>query len=163
MPRIDGRYIAGPVSDQRFLSDGVATYFSEIIGDGVTSLGENLKVTAEFPAVSVNYGDAFLRGFLFRLIDDGGSQFSLTETSGTRKDRVVIRLDTSTGSFSVYIKQGAAEPPSLELSTQITEISLAKLTLSGESIAVTDERSMCEMLFTTEPAEPEDPTIWGGI
>lgn len=163
MSRIDGRYITGPISEQRFLSDGVASFFSKIVGNGVAAMDTNLQVSASFPSVFVNFGDAFLAGFLFRLIDDGGGQFSLTETSGTRKDRVVIRLDTSTGSFSVYIKQGAAEPPSLELSTQITEISLAKLTISGESIAVTDERSMCEILFTTEPAEPEDPTIWGGI
>ena len=167
MPRIDGRYVTGPISEQRFISDGVASYFSKILGNGVTALGTNLQVTAEFPDIFVKNGDAFLGGFLFRLIDDGGGLLTLTETSGTRKDRVIIRMDTTTGAFTVYIKQGTATPPALESTATVTEISLALLDISGSSVTITDERTICEMILVPDipptPTDPEEPSIWGGI
>lgn len=141
MALIEGRFYTGSMTDKRHEADGLALYMRRIVSSGVMELGTNLQITAGTGKVSVNYGDAMIDGYLFRIRDNGAGLLTLTVVSGTRKDRVVIRKDKAAKNVGIYIKQGTTSPPELENTADVSEISLAQLDVSGTTITVTDERS----------------------
>ena len=115
----------------------MVSYLGHMCTDGVIMDAEtSLKVvTSGGLSVRVQKGVAYISGYCY-VVDDGG--VTLTTTSGTRTDIVVVKLDLVTRTLRAVIKQGIN-------SYESGEIPLATLTVSGSSLTVNDMRQICKL------------------
>lgn len=145
------------VSDDRvYQAEQFAEYFRTFLTDGILNGGNNLRVTATGSGmqVKVDYGSALIQGYGYWLVNDGEGDMLLqvpaSETSA-RIDRVVLRLNRSLSERTVklVVKQGTAganpNPPTLERTGNIYELSLAKISVAANALQIqagdiTDER-----------------------
>lgn len=136
-----GRY------DRQYFSDDMAKLFSVITGNGVFKKDRNaLEVVASGMgmSVSVSTGFAIAEG---RYLDNTEPYtLMLTAPSANSKiDMIVIRMSTASNErdFKIIVKEGTPsenpQPPSLIRNDGIYEMCLAKVTLSSNTVIVTQE------------------------
>lgn len=110
----------------------MVSYLGHMCTDGVIMDAEtSLKVvTSGGLSVRVQPGVAYVSGYCY-VVDSGG--VTLTTTSGTRTDIVVVKLDLVTRTLRAVIKQG-------ESNAGDNEIPLARLSVNNGTVTVTDAR-----------------------
>ncbi len=115
----------------------MVSYLGHMCTDGVIMDAEtSLKVVSSGGlSVRVQPGVAYISGYCY-VVDSGG--VTLTTTSGTRTDIVVVKLDFSARTMRAVIKQGETDAGS-------NEIPLARLAVSGGTVTVTDVRPVCRL------------------
>lgn len=139
--------------DTEYGQDELNRYFDNIYRSGVSvdDAGQmTLAVSQLSGALLVNPGFAILKGFWYY----NTSAKSLTVTppaSGSRMDRVVIRLVYASKSISPVILQGTTSAaPELARNATYYDLSLAQITVKADgTITIKDERT--------------DPTLCGAI
>lgn len=119
-------------------------YFDRIYesGVGVRSNGTMEYEVTKASATSLTIaGDSFaiVRGFYLYT----PTPKTLSVTAGNRKDRVVIKMDKTKRTVTLYLKQGtAASAPSLQRDDYIWELSIAQVIVTTSGISsVTNERT----------------------
>lgn len=136
-----GRY------DRQYFSDDMSKLFSVIAGNGVFKKDRNaLEVVASGMgmSVSVSTGFAIAEG---RYLDNTEPYtLMLTAPSANSKiDMIVIRMSTASNErdFKIIVKEGTPsenpQPPSLIRNDGIYEMCLAKVTLSSNTVIITQE------------------------
>lgn len=138
-------------------------YFDRIYesGVGVRSNGtmeyEVIKASATSLTIA---GDSFaiVRGFYLYT----PTAKTLNVTAGNRKDRVVIKMDKTKRTVTLYLKQGtAASAPSLQRDDYIWEISLAQITVNTSGIvSVTNERTDKTLCGAIRPKNLSEFNDW---
>jgi hypothetical protein len=134
-------------------------YFENLYESGVSldSSGDmTFKVTADSGStITIGEGFAIVKGFF--LNNDSDYSISLTaDANYSRIDRVVIQLNTTSGTITPTVITGTAgstpTAPSLTRTETVYEISLAQvlITKSG-TITVTDERFDTELCGAIRP------------
>lgn len=123
-----------------------ANYFKPIYSNGILGIlkpGET-KVSAfevlPDTGMSVSLGDGtiFVNGFQFEIVNEKIS-LSVTEVN-PRVDRIIVKLDINAQTFTLYVKQGTSDtPPELERTENIYEMSIATLSVPGNTSAITDD------------------------
>ncbi len=149
------RFFNSAEGDAReYLADEFAEYFRQFLVDGVYPKDGilTLKVTpGSGLAVTIAEGFAFLRGYLYKNDSPLNKTLTAADSNFDRIDRAVIRLDEINRTIKAVVKTGilstAPEPPGLETSTTVKEISLCQVRVrkAAASIAtsdITDERIM---------------------
>lgn len=154
--------------DQRVYTDAdLARVFRMLSGDGVSALGDNLRVEAALDGLKsrVRYGTAMCRGYYYELADDGGGAFTLAHEAAPslpRVDRVVLRLnlDTQVRAIELAIKKGTAAstpvPPALARTATLWELSLAQVRVSTGAVQlraedIADEREDAAVCGRCDP------------
>jgi hypothetical protein len=122
-------------------------YYENIYENGVSFDDNNmtLGVTNEGSDLKVAKGFAIIKGYYLYNKDSKLLSISKPE-SGSRIDRVVIKLDSTVGSSSMNIELKAGtdkKEPELTRKDNIYELSLAKVTIdSNGNIMIEDERAI---------------------
>jgi hypothetical protein len=136
------------MTDKRFEADGLAEYGRRFLSSGVWALVTNLQVSAGGGmTVIVNYGEALVDGYPYRVRDNGTGQLTFTledaDATNPRIDRVVVRKDPATLRISAYIKAGTAEAspsaPPMEREDEVFEISLGRLSVAAGATVITED------------------------
>ncbi|HNZ62767.1 MAG TPA: hypothetical protein PKH23_00315, partial [Bacillota bacterium] len=159
------RFFDSVGDDRTYQAEQFAEYFRLFLTDGIKNGGTNLKVTAPGTGMTVNidYGIALIQGYAYWLENDNTGIKALTigaSTSQPRIDRVILRLDRSLSErqITVAVKEGtpatAPVPPALTRSSNVYELSLAKVSVAANAVKienanVTDERfnaSVCGLI-----------------
>lgn len=138
-------------------------YFDRIYesGVGVRSNGTMEYEVTKASATSLTIaGDSFaiVRGFYLYTPTDK----TLSVTAGNRKDRVVIKMDKTKRTVTLYLKQGtAASAPSLQRDDYIWEISLAQITVNTSGIvSITNERTDKTLCGAIRPKNLSEFNDW---
>lgn len=144
--------------EQEYGQDEFCRYFDKIYESGV-SIEDNslmsLGVSKSVKGIDIATGFSIIKGFY--LYNDSVKAITITRDANySRLDRVVIRLNLSTKTVSINIKQGAAasnpQVPVLQRDNLIYELSLAQLKVPREGdITVIDERSRQELCGAIRP------------
>lgn len=142
------------VYDRAYNAADFAHYFSLFIGNGVypdPSTGLQVKANAvPNMGVSISAGNGWINGYYITL--DAAESRSITTANATlsRIDSVVIGLNYTTRSITLYVKTGApsANPiaPALTRNTSTWELELAQILVAAGAAnitqsAITDMRS----------------------
>lgn len=115
---------------REYSASDMAECFFGICPNGVL---EGLIVSGSSEVITVSTGKAFVNGYYYCLDED--KSFEVITASSGRMDRVVIRLDLSKRKISVeYIMGTSASVPELTQTSDIYEISLAYMLISGIKI-----------------------------
>lgn len=159
--------------DLSYSADEFAEFFRLFLTDGVKNLGTNLKVMADTGmSVKVSAGEALIQGYPYWLIGNDKTISLNYATSGSRIDRIVLRLDKSISvrSITLTVKEGAVSanpvPPVLERAGNIYELALAQVKINSNSTSIsendiTDERNdqevcgMINSLITLDTSDME--------
>lgn len=161
--------------DRVYQAEEYASYFRTFLTDGIFNGGDNLKVTAQGTGmqVEVDYGMAMIQGYAYWLENDGQGdhivQIPASDTA-SRLDRIILRLNRSLSerTIKIYVKKGtpaySPEPPALERTGNIFELSLARVrvppnTLKIVSTDIVDERrnpEVCGMINSLITLDPSD-------
>jgi len=147
-PRFDREYTAAEFADM----------FSLYLTNGIRNGGDNLRVTADNGMfIRVLPGDAMINGYFYRLVSDGITfQLERNSGSGTRVDRVVLRLDLRQEegrTISLALKRGDT---SLTRTNEIWELALADISVplnftNLTQMQITDHRldpSLCGLIHS---------------
>ena len=140
MGRFEGRYLSGRPSDRRYDSAGAAEFFRCFFESGVVALEDNLRVEKiNEDSAKINPGQALLDGYLTKVVATNDDPYLIEPPEGEKIGRVVLRADR-VGPM-LYIKEGTiTEPPALERSNDVYEMSLAMLYSSQGVLNIIDER-----------------------
>lgn len=150
----EGRFFVGSMTDKRFEADPFAEYCRKFLSPGVWALDTNLQVTpGGGMTVIINYGEALVDGYPYRVRDNGTGQLQLTledaDASNPRIDRILVRKDPATLRIRAYIMPGTPaavpEAPEPERTNDVYEISLARIVIDAGATEIvegdiTDER-----------------------
>jgi hypothetical protein len=136
---------------------------------GGTGVGEGLGVVpAGGLSVSVGPGYASIAGYVYALEEDGGSAkiFDLSVAgSADRIDRIVLRLDLSSGAQRIVmaVKEGVPAPspvpPEVENDGLIKEISLCRVRVRASASAIEASDLVDERLDTSVCGVPESAQL----
>lgn len=140
MGRFEGRYLSGRPSDKRYDSAGAAEFFRCFFESGVLMLGDNLRVEqVDEHRAKINPGQALLDGYLVKVVATNDDPYLIEAPLGEKKARAVLRADKA--GPALYIKEGTtAEPPELDRSDEVYEMSLAMFYSSQGTLTIIDER-----------------------
>lgn len=137
---------------RQYLASEFAEYFSTFLSDGLFSVNGNagLKVTAGTGMqVNIDTGYAFIRGYMYKNDSSLLLTIDTADSMLDRIDRIVIRLDEIERTIHTIVKKGtpasSPQPPGLEVTTTVKELSLAQIRIpkGASSIIdayITDER-----------------------
>ena len=127
--------------DRKYLAEDFAAYFAALLSNGVFLHQTNaLKVSAYSGLkIKIAAGQAYINGYSYENTAD--LQKTLTAVTGSRIDRVVVRLDLTTRTISIAVKSGtpATTPvaPALTRTADVYELGLADIMLTAGTTTVT--------------------------
>lgn len=127
--------------DRKYLAEDFAAYFAALLSNGVFLHQTNaLKVSAYSGLkIKIAAGQAYINGYSYENTAD--LQKTLTAVTGSRIDRVVVRLDLTTRTISIAVKSGtpATTPvaPALTRTADVYELGLADIMLTTGTTTVT--------------------------
>lgn len=138
--------------DRKYNADDISNFFYKLISDGVLATpSTNLQVQAGTGLqVSVSPGYGMINAKYINLTAPQAVQLTAADIALDRIDRIVLRLDRNARQITVAAKKGtpAANPaaPALTRTTDIWELSLAKIAVAAGAAVITqaeitDERS----------------------
>lgn len=136
-------------------------YFDSIYESGIAVNADNtmqMAVSGSGTMLSVAVGFAIIRGFyLFN-----PATKNLTVPVGSRQDRVVVKMDKTVRSVTLYLKQGSTSaPPVLTRTDFVWELSLAKVTVNASGIvSVADERPDQTLCGAIRPKNLSEFNTW---
>lgn len=117
-----------------------AAHISELLS-GICKTGvlEGLEaskvwVSSDENALKVTAGKAMINGYFYSLDED--ITFNIPFGEAVRYDRIVLRLDRSSRSIKIEYKKGddnSNAPPELVQNSEVYEISVANMLISGET------------------------------
>lgn len=150
--------------DTEYGQDELNRYFDNIYRSGVSvnDAGQmTLTVSQLSGALLVNAGFAILRGFWYY----NTSAKSLTVTlpaSGSRIDRVVVRLVYASKSISAAVITGTASaPPELVRNDTYYDLALAQITVKADgTITIKDERTDTSLCGAIRPKNLSEFETW---
>lgn len=145
--------------NHRYGEEEFNRYFENIYESGVgfdekDNNAMAMKVSAKNGSVSVESGFAIIKGYY--LYNDAVKVLQVEKpATGTRYDRVVVRLDANVGQSSINIKIKSGnnvKPPELERQGNIYELSLASVAIdSTGNLFVQDERYNTKLCGNIRP------------
>lgn len=150
--------------DTEYGQDELNRYFDNIYRSGVSvedTGAMTLAVSQLSGAILVNAGFAILKGFWY----NNSSAKSLTVTapaSGSRIDRVIVRLVYASKSISAMAVQGTASaPPALVRNSTYYDLSLAQLTVKADgTVTIKDERTDPDLCGAIRPKNLSEFETW---
>ena len=175
-----------PFTGISYSAGQVAAALASVMGTGiVTGYAQALQVVASSPnamTVEVEPGEAWINGVFYNLASGSGNKvlsIASNVSGNSRIDRVVIGLNYTTSTVTLYVKAGTPAatpvPPALEQDALVYELSLAQvLVASGASSlaasALTDERGVTAPFAVSpgalplrNPALTQLPSGQGGV
>ncbi|WP_434310482.1 hypothetical protein [Hominifimenecus sp. rT4P-3] len=150
--------------DTEYGQDELNRYFDNIYRSGVSvedSGAMTLAVSQLSGAILVNTGFAILKGFWY--YNTSAKSLTVTPpTSGSRIDRVVVRLVYASKSISAVVVPGTASaPPELARNSAYYDLSLAQLTVKADgTIAIKDERTDPDLCGAIRPKNLSEFETW---
>lgn len=141
--------------DRKYQALHFAEYFATFIGNGVFPNPSNgLQVYAkENMTVTIKPGKAWINGYYF--VNDSDCDLKIENADGVlkRKDRIVLRFDTSTRLITPEIRKGvfSASPavPAIKRDADAYELALATVSIDKGTVALTQSAITDERLNTT--------------
>lgn len=132
-----------------YTSTEFSNVLKNMVGTGIlNSAGGKMAASANGLAISIATGACFINGRFGT--NNSIKTLNLDAASGSRFDRVILRVDTIAQTISLEIKKGTASaPPDLAQTDTIYEISICKCSINGSTATLTDER---EFLYTPTEA-----------
>lgn len=131
--------------DRKYKAEDFANYFKSIIGTGINSSQDSLRVIKKSNTqITVMPGSACINGYLYL---NSTELLKSIQSNITRIDRVILRLDIIERTFNIVILQGSSSAaPNLTRNNSKYELSLAKIIIKGNVVTIEDERgqeSLC--------------------
>lgn len=141
--------------DRKYQAAHFAEYFATFIGNGVFPNPSNgLQVYAkENMTVTIKPGKAWINGYYF--VNDSDCDLKIENADGVlkRKDRIVLRFDTSTRLITPQIRKGvfSASPvaPTIQRDGDAYELALATVSIEKGTVTITQASIVDERLDTT--------------
>lgn len=130
--------------DRKYKAEDFANYFKTFIGNGINPSTDNLRVVkVSNSQVKILPGSACINGYLYLNTTELTKQIT---TGVTRVDRVVLRLDIVNRALNIVILHGStSSPPNLTRNNSVHELSLAKITIKNDTVAIEDERGQTSL------------------
>lgn len=136
--------LGNPIYDRAEDAEFFAKYFSNFIGNGVypnPSTGLQVMENSKM-GVTVKEGCCFIKGYM-GLVEEDGEELTIenSETSLSRIDRVVARLNMQERTIAIFVKKGnpSANPvaPDITRNQDIYELGLADILIRPNSKVIT--------------------------
>ena len=136
--------------DRKYNAEDYSDNLAVVISSGVLrSSADDLKVTSNGLTLNTNAGRAWIKGRYYNNSTPLALTVPAPPTSGSRKDRVVLRLDNSITSRAIKVKYltgtAASSPtaPALTRTDTIYDLCLAEIAVgaNASSVTVTDTRA----------------------
>ena len=139
-------------NDRTYDADDISNYFLKLISNGVfVTPASNLKVSAAGGMnVTVAPGWAFINCKWLNNTANVSLELDAADTINTRKDRIMVGLDTEARTISIYVRKGIAAanptPPALIRSDTVYELCLATISIAANASTIsqadiTDDRA----------------------
>ncbi|MEF9953425.1 MAG: hypothetical protein RR657_05045 [Peptostreptococcaceae bacterium] len=141
--------------DRRYKSEDFAKFFKTFMTTGINPNKDSLSVYKKSNSqIEIKPGSANVEGYLY--LNDSNLIKTIT-TGVNRIDRVILKLDIVNRTLSVVIKEGTqASAPELTRNNSVYELSLAKVTITGNDFTIVDERghsNLCTFMQFTGIAD----------
>ena len=128
--------------DRQYNATVWRSYFSKLFANGVINgFADELQVTqmtVPEKKVLVSLGAIMINGAVREVGTEKELSFADNTSGSVRRDRVVAKFDTTTRTVEFIVKQGTATAPTLTRTSNIYELSLARVELPNGYSTITD-------------------------